>query len=428
MASAQRHSVAPESRPGGKRCERGLCGSFVDRGVPCVCDCCDQCLPGGRWITVGGWALLASTAAFLAWEEVTDFHISRTRVFGDEMFGMANSQHLWPVLLSPLIVAFIAAMWIFVHKGLQARAVRAPLILGVTAWMLAVVNEAIYLALFSGRAETLGTMLEETLEFSGTLLIGLSAGIALWSVAVAQPRSHLFSGTRLFLPVVGSMVTVAVFGGLTIAFVLRAPLADTRLLSRIGAFHVSLHDERSAVQELGVLSAPLARLDLRISNRDPDGRSGTVMWRIVEAGEGSPSLILRAGRMKVPAGEHPRWGSIVFPPLAEAEERPLAVQLVADVAREAHLRVGATKTNQHEDRQPWITGIMAWPDQNLEFVLYSATEPTRSKFHGLWRMFTSDWRWPVLATDLAIALTLITLVPALLVTAALSRRIESHTS
>ena len=41
--------------------------------------------------------------------------------------------------MSPLIVAFAVAMWFFFHKKLSARAVRAPLTLGIAAWLLVVV-------------------------------------------------------------------------------------------------------------------------------------------------------------------------------------------------------------------------------------------------------------------------------------------------
>ena len=62
-----------------------------------------------------------------------------------------------------------------------------------------------------------------------------------------------------------------------------------------------------------------------------------------------------------------------------------------------------------------------WPDQNLELVAYGRPEPTLSKLRAVWRTLTSDWRWPVLATDLAITLTVIVLCPALLLATALSR-------
>ena len=40
----------------------------------------------------------------------------------------------------------------------------------------------------------------------------------------------------------------------------------------------------------------------------------------------------------------------------------------------------------------------------------------------MWSVFISHWRWPVLALDTAITMTVITLIPALLLTAALPRR------
>ena len=119
-----------------------------------------------------------------------------------------------------------------------------------------------------------------------------------------------------------------------------------------------------------------------------------------------------------------RCGGILelVPPLAEAQGRSLAVQLAAEVEQEAHLRIGATQTDRYPDGRLWINGALAWPDQDLEFVAYSASELTRSKLQAIWHTFSSDWRWPVLLADFAITLTLILLIPALLVIAALPGR------
>ena len=126
--------------------------------------------------------------------------------------------------------------------------------------------------------------------------------------------------------------------------------------------------------------------------------------------------------MEVPAGERPEWLSIDFPPLAYIEGQRLTMQLVADVEPDAHLRIGATKTNRYEDGRLWVNGALAWPDQNIEFVIYGAPELTRSKLRAMLRVFTSHWRWPVMVVDTAITMTVITLIPALLITTALRRR------
>ena len=367
-------------------------------------------------VTVGGWAALAATAAYLAWEEVSEFHVARTLALGGEVLGMKNSQYLWPVLLSPLIVAFFVAMWLFVRRGLPARAVREPLILGLAAWGLAVGFVASFLSLFRGRAEELEPLLEETLEFSGTLLIAASA-----VGAVRGAVERVLSGRCALALISGSAAAVMVFGGLALAFAFRAPLVDARIESRVGTFAVSLHDGVSLAQEIGALAAPLARLDLRIGNRDPHGRSGILIWRISEPGEGGSGHVLREGRMVAPAKDHPSWESIDFPPLAQADGRPVTVQLVAEVERGAHIRIGATKTNMYKDGRLWVNGELAWPDQNLEFVAYGATEPTRSKLGAMWNVLTSDWRWPALAATLTSALMLTALIPAVLLAAVLWR-------
>ena len=400
------------------------------------------------WITTGGWTVLAVTAAVLAWEEVSGFHDVRyegTLALGEAVLGAGfhGTLSFWPVLASPLILAFVLAMAVFVSKGFPStgsagswqassgREVRALLILGLTAWLLAVAYEVSYPFVFNNFAG-LEQLLEETLEFGGTLLFGLSAGLALRrSSRQAHGRqaqyegcgaaAGVFSGRRLMRLAVGSMAAVGVLA-VVAAVVYRGPLADARARTHDEAFHVDLVEEQSLVQELGVLAAPVARLDLRVANRDPQGRSGTMLWRVMEAGEGGEGPILREGRKEVPAGEHPKWMSIDFPPLAYAEGRHLMAQLVADVVPGAHLRVGATKTNRFEDGRLWVNGELTWPDQNIEFAVYMAAKPTLGKLRTMWDIFTSDRGWPVLAAEVVIAMTLITFIPALLATASLRRR------
>ena len=284
-------------------------------------------------------------------------------------------------------------------------------------------HEASFLFVFSNFAG-LEQLLEETLEFGGTLLIGLSAAIALRG---PLPLSGMVGGRGRFPLSVWWMASIAITAcvvalGVIVPSLNRAPFADARTLTIGGNFYTRLIDEHSLVQELGALPAPPARFDLRVANRDPQGRPGIMLWRVMEAGEGGLGRILREGRMEVPAGERPEWLSIDFPPLTYIEGQRLTIQLVADVEPEAHLTVGATKTNRYEDGRLWVNGELTWPDQNIEFVIYGAPELTRSKLRAMWSVFISHWRWPVLAVDTAITMTVITLIPALLLTAALPRR------
>ena len=142
------------------------------------------------WIAVGGWAALATLAAALTLEELVEFKRSGAVSVVDEAERLGLT---WPVLMGPLVVAFVLAMWIFVRKGLSARAARAPLTLGIACWLFALVQEAIDPWLFAGRARAIGYVIEETLEFSGTLLIGLSAAIALRN---GRPPPHPLFGGR----------------------------------------------------------------------------------------------------------------------------------------------------------------------------------------------------------------------------------------
>ncbi len=375
------------------------------------------------WTAVGGWAALAVTAAYLAWEEISDFHATGLAGLERSVFGAglldAMGQNLWVLLLSPLIVLFGLAMGVLLRRELRAPVVRVPFVLGLTAWLLVLAHEASYAFVFEGRANVLGVVLEETLEFSGALLIGLSAAIAVRRGGASQPLAGIPSVRYLRRLAIASIVAVAVLGGVVVAFVFRAPVVDARTPVHSDTFEISLRDGEALVQELRMPADPLGVFRLRLANRDPGGRSGGAAVRVVAAG--TPGLLLAGGRVEFPAGTSPMWRSVYIPTLAEAEGRPLAVWVIADIPPEAELRIGATQTNRYPSGRLWINGALAWPDQDLEFVAYSAAAPTPSKFEALWRLIASDWRWPVLAVDVAIALTLVTLTPALVLASAMPR-------
>ena len=390
------------------------------------------------WIAAGGWTVLAVTLASVAREEMFDFQGGFAPAAWRWLFALPWSQTSGRngalLLLIPLIVAFVLTSVVFLRKGLRNREVRAPFVLGLIAWLLApIYDEGGYRIAVQGWYP-LSVLLEETLEFSGALLIGLGTGVALrrssgqahGGQAQGEERgaaAGVFSRRRLIRLAVGSVAVAAVLGGIVVfeaASAFREPLVDTR---GSAVFNVSLYDdpveEHSLVQELGVVTAPVGRLRLRVTNSDPQGRSGVMLWRVMEAGQGGSGRMLREGRVEVAAGEQPRWRNIDFPPLMEAEGRALAVQLVAEVEPEAHLRIGGTKTDRLEHLQFWVNGNETWPDQRLELVAYGPSDLTLSKFQGIWRTFR--WSWVVLAGAALAGLWIITFIPALLVTAALRR-------
>ncbi len=373
------------------------------------------------WVAVGGWTALAATGAFLAWDEVAVFHETLEPSLSDEVISRGEQPILWPLVLSPLIVAFAVVMGLFVRKELHQPAVRAPFVLGLVAWLLAVAHEASYPFVFSGRAYVLEIVIEETLEFGGTLLFGLSAAVALRSDTASQNWFGRFAGRHMPTLLFGTMATVVVLGGLAVVFVFRALLIDARAPSTAAnAFVIRLDDQESVAQGFRMPAAPVRFLDLRLSNCARSGPSGTAAVRVTESG--ATSSVLSEGSVKVPVGDCPRWHSVeLLPPLTATEGQRLVVQVVADVEQGSDLGIGATK-NRYAAGRLWVNGEPAWPDQNLDFAAYGAAEPSASKFHGLWRLFRSDWRWPVLAADLVISLTLITLIPLLLAASVYSRR------
>ena len=373
---------------------------------------------GGGQLAVGGWLILSGTATVLFWEETSDFHTAALpgfarRVFGDSLVSETGT-FAWMLLAFPLIVGFVLAMASFYVRGLQTRAVRLPFALGLVTWVFALVCEAATPALIEGRAYGLMIVLEETLEFGGTLLFWLSA-VAAWSgseaVRVGLPTR------RLRVAAIGSAAVVVVLGGLFAALAFRVPMADGRVTGGHADYWVSLADGESVAQAFPMPTAPIAVIGLRLANRDPDERSGAAVWRVIESPSGSSGRVLREGLVEAPAGDLPSWVHLEMPPLDGSEGRRLLVQVAAKIEPEASLRVGMVQGNRFVDGRLWVNGELTWPEQDLEFVVLGATEPTFSKLRGLWQLVTSDWRWAALGVKVFVALVVVTLIPVLLLSA-----------
>ena len=127
------------------------------------------------------------------------------------------------------------------------------------------------------------TVLEETLEFGGTLLVAMSA------VAALGPDEWFrdaYRGRRLAVSIFGSAFVVMALGSLFVGLVFRAPLVDARATAGHGKDWVSLEDGQSVAQGFPMPATPLSRVSLRIVNRGPDQRPGAAVWRVMEAREG----------------------------------------------------------------------------------------------------------------------------------------------
>lgn len=374
------------------------------------------------WPAVWGWIAVAVTALVLAWEETSDFHATvlpnlAWRFFGDELV-FATGSFIWVLVASPLAIAFVVSMGFFYFRGLPTGAIRRSFALGLLAWVLVLVLEGLTPVLVRGRAPVLMEVLEETLEVGGTLLLALSAA----SVAPGgATRAQAFQSVCLRRSAIGSAIVVVGLGCLFVGLVFRAPLVDARVTGTQPTYWVSLADQQSVAQEFPMPAEPLSRFSVRLVNRDPDGRDGSVVWRVLTTSSWSPESVLREGRVALPTGDIPVWIDIDFPLLTAEAGRPLFAQVVAAIEPEAELRVGMIKEDRYANGRLWVNGEPTWADQDLEFVVHGAAEPTRSKLLSLWRFATSEWQWPVLIAMAAAALTLVTLIPVLLTLAARRR-------
>ncbi|MYA60849.1 MAG: hypothetical protein F4X40_09940 [Chloroflexi bacterium] len=373
------------------------------------------------WVLVAGWTILALATTYLAWDELsTDLHKETLAGLRRTVFGESLDVLAWTLHLGLLPAAFGLAVAGIAVRDRRNRAIVLPLSLGLAAWVLTTLVDLSRPAVFADHADQFEIVLDESLEFSGSLLIALSASVALGWHPKTQPAADLFPGRRLCHLAVGSVALVTVLGGLAAAFLFRAPVVDAQSISHVDRFRFSLGDQEAAVQELRMPAVPLGSVHIRAASRDPADRAGTVGVRLTRRGTSEP--ILAEGSAPAPARQVPAWVNITLhPKLVEPEGQPLALAVVADLSQDARLLVGATKRNRHVAGDLWINGQMTWPDQSLEFVAYGTNEPTRSKLAGLLTLLASGWRWPLLFVDVFIALTFITFVPLLLVSLALSR-------
>lgn len=154
-------------------------------------------------------------------------------------------------------------------------------------------------------------------------------------------------------------------------------------------------------------------------NDDPEYRTARVKLRLKDPAHSES--ILREGQVEVPANSSPQWVTIDFPSLAAPEGRLLTVQAVADLAPGSELRIVATKTQRNQRGRLSINGSPTWPDQGIEYIVYGAPELTLSKLQAIGQTLLSDWRWPVLVADLALALAFTVFIPAVLVARGLAQ-------
>ena len=370
----------------------------------------------GRLAPVG-WFLLAALVAVIAVSEMSDTHNDAQADVLREVFGVEGRPADWAriTLMSPLLVMFALAMWIFARRGLGASAARVPIVLGAGAWVLSVSYDATQHILETGQDHVLGSIIEEMLEISGALLIGLGATMALRADA-ATPTQSRAQFVRLRAPLFGSLAAVVALGALAVVFTYRVLLIDVGAVPDLHALDLRLFAQETVTQELRMPVDPIGRIDLRLAQHDPGGGTGRAAVRITSLDQ--PGRTLAVGSVEFPSGVRTQWRSIdLLPPLAEPEGRRLRVSVIADIDAEAEFWVGVAKSNWYADGGFWINGEPAL-HQDLEFVAYGASEPTRSKLRAVWESFTSGWRWPATLARMVVGLTLITFFPAVLVAAA----------
>ena len=376
---------------------------------------------GAGRVALSGWFLLAAMIAVVAVSEMSDTHNDAQADVLRGVFGVEGRPADWVriALISPLLAVFALAMWIFARHGLGASPARVPIVLGAGAWLLSVAYDATQHILLTGQDHVLGSIIEEMLEVSGALLIGLGATIALRADTAPRTRARALFG-QLVAPLIGSLGAVVVLGTLAVVFTFRVQLIDVGATPGLHALDLRLFAQETVTQEVRMPADPIGRIDLRLAQRDPSGGAGTAAVRIASLEQ--PDRTLAVGSVEFPSGERTHWRSIdLLPPLTEPEGKRLTVWVIADISPDAELWVGVAKSNWYADGGFWINGEPAAPQQDLEFAAYGTSEPTRSKLGAVWDTFTSGWRWPVSLVRMVVGLTMISFFPVVLVTAACRR-------
>ncbi len=376
---------------------------------------------GAGRVALSGWFLLAAMIAVVAVSEMSDTHNDAQADVLRGVFGVEGRPADWVriALISPLLAVFALAMWIFARHGLGASPARVPIVLGAGAWLLSVAYDATQHILLTGQDHVLGSIIEEMLEVSGALLIGLGATIALRADTAPRTRARALFG-QLVAPLIGSLGAVVVLGTLAVVFTFRVQLIDVGATPGLHALDLRLFAQETVTQEVRMPADPIGRIDLRLAQRDPSGGAGTAAVRIASLEQ--PDRTLAVGSVEIPTGERTHWRSIdLLPPLTEPEGKRLTVWVIADISPDAELWVGVAKSNWYADGGFWINGEPAAPQQDLEFAAYGTSEPTRSKLGAVWDTFTSGWRWPASLVRMVVGLTMIIFFPVVLVTAACRR-------
>ena len=228
-----------------------------------------------RWIVLAGWAILAVAATYLAWDELlTDLHGEAEGAVRKAVFNDSRDAASWAIHLSLLPVAIGLTVLGCSRAKRRTGAFAFPLCLGFAGWLLATVVDTSQLTLFSSRADKLEIVLDESLEFSGSLLIALSASLALRGNRPTEQWIDPFPWRRLRLMAAGSVVLVALLGVGTAAFVFRPPIVDSQSVDHFSKFRVDLRDQESAVQEFRMPAVPLGSIRLRLATDSPAGDSG----------------------------------------------------------------------------------------------------------------------------------------------------------
>ncbi|MCY3815327.1 MAG: hypothetical protein OXG59_03440 [Gammaproteobacteria bacterium] len=349
-----------------------------------------------------GWAILAGVTLLVCIAELTEAHIAAPEALGYVVFGRQALLPSWPILLAPLIAAFVALMVLFMWRVDHPQSVRRWLGLGFGLWIMVLAHEVIQPYALLRFGSSLPRVLEETLEISGTMCL-IVASVATHKGATPAPRWRN--------PFVRSALLVAGLSAIAVAYLYHAPVFDTRAHSAPGTFQIMLQDQGSITQELGGPRFPTDRIDVRMATRDPNGTSTTVAWRIR-----SDDTPIREGHVQVKSQpQHLSMYQLIFAPLIQTADQDLSLQLVAEVSEGAHLHIGATKLNSDDGLRLWTNGDIQPPGHRIDFVVFSTPEPTQAKLAALWHAVSGDWRYPVTMLYFAVSLVLLAFTPLVLV-------------
>ncbi len=332
----------------------------------------------GVWSRVG-WPALALIGAFLAFDELTDFHLRAVSEpylsgIGPDL-GFLSGYYVWVGLAAPFALLTALGFVLFISREFADRpAWRTAALTAGLLWVTALAHEAMAERIFASTAPAFENLLEE-----GAELIGTAGLVSVFVTALlARPRA---SSARVAWRRSGLIALGTVFAAALLAAVWAFLRAEVPLNSWgptavwMGPFPAGT----GATQTFRWPDAPVARVDLRVAYQSLGTAPGELDLRVLDAA----STPLREVRTAVPTGAELRERSIRFAALDRPAGQSAILQVSAAPAAPGAFTFAVTDDDLQRDGALFANGEGTPTGQDLNYRLYTPRDPIRAKLAAL---------------------------------------------